>query len=87
MLHEINNILPARNGNWVRVSCGSRVLLRGHSIGWGYMVPVFPVVAFFRVYSTLRVRLWCFHIHNNDANSTFENCIVDLRGINKCYYK
>ena len=50
MLHEINNILPARNGNWVRVSRGSRVLLRGHSIGWGYTVPVFPVVAFFRVY-------------------------------------
>ena len=47
MLYEINNILPARNGNWVRVLRGSRVLLRGHSIGWGYTVPFFPVVAFF----------------------------------------
>ena len=52
MLYEINNILPARNGNWVRVLRGSRVLLRGHSIGWGYTVPFFSSSCFFRVYAS-----------------------------------
>ena len=67
MLYELNNILPASNGSWVRVLRGSGDLLRSGVHGSCFSSSC--------IFSGLRVRLWCFHIDCNDA---YSRCIICL---------